>query len=97
MIPIILLPEAEEDLTDAAVFYEHERSGLGAEFTLEVEHALERLAGNPHAGPEVSDGARKLLLRRFPYLLIYRIRSDRVLVLAVAHQRRNPAYWRGRG
>jgi plasmid stabilization system protein ParE len=63
----------------------------------EVEHALGRLAENPHVGPEIGGGVRKLGTQRFPYNLIYRGEPARVLVFAVAHQRRRPRYWRDRG
>lgn len=41
-------------------------------------------------------GARKLLVRSFPYLVIYRALPEHVLVLAIAHQRRHPDFWLGR-
>ena len=97
MTPVVLLPDAEDELADAAEFLEQRVLGLGERLTAEVEHALGRLAENPHVGPDLGGGMRKLRTRRFPYNLIYRTEPARVLVLAVAHQRRRPEYWRGRG
>jgi plasmid stabilization system protein ParE len=94
---VVLLPEAEEDLAEAALFLEHRVAGLGDGLVVEVERSLTRLAQNPNVGPDVGGGARRLHMRRFPYGLIYRVEPERVLVLAVAHSRRRPGYWRNRG
>ncbi len=50
MIEVVLLPEAEEDLSDAATFLERRVPGLGDRLTAEVEYALGRLAENPYVG-----------------------------------------------
>lgn len=96
MTEVVLLAEAEEDLSDAAAFLEKRVPGLGDRLVAGVEHALGRLAENPYVGPPLDDGVHKLLVRRFPYNLIYRILPEHVLVLAVAHHRRRPSYWRDR-
>jgi hypothetical protein len=41
-------------------------------------------------------GTRRLVLRRFPFAIVYRLAGEFVLVLAIAHMRRRPGYWRGR-
>ena len=97
MIEVLLLPEAEEDLSDAAAFLERRVRGLGDRLVAEVEYALERVAENPNVGPRLEQDVRKIRVRRFPYSLIYRILPDYVLVLAVAHHRRRRNYWRNRG
>lgn len=93
MIPVRLLLEAEDDLAEAAAFLEKRVTGLGVDLTAEVEHAINRLEENPHIGPQLERGTRKLRVNRFPYNLVYRILPDEVLVLAIAHHRRRPAYW----
>jgi toxin ParE1/3/4 len=92
-----LVAEAEDDLAEAAAFLEGRVAGLGIRLAGEVEHAIERLRENPHVGAHLGGGVRKLRVNRFPYTLIYRILPTEVLVLAVAHHRRRPSYWRGRG
>ncbi len=96
MIPVRLLLEAEDDLTEAASFLEERVDGLGVDLTVEVEHANARLEENPYVGPRLERGVRKLRVNRFPYNLVYRILPDEVLVLAVAHHRRRPRFWRDR-
>jgi plasmid stabilization system protein ParE len=93
---LVLLRAAQADVRRAALFYKREAGHLGAEFTGEVEHALAQIAANPDIGSPMRRGARKLLVRRFPYLVIYRVLPDHVLVLAVGHQRRHPDFWLGR-
>ncbi len=97
MTRVVLLPEAEDDLAEAALFLEQRVAGLGDGLVVEVERSLARLARNPYIGPDVGGGARKLAVRSFPYDLIYRLETERVLILAVAHHRRRWGYWRNRG
>jgi plasmid stabilization system protein ParE len=94
--PIALLRAVQGDLRRAARFYENETPGLGRDFVAEVGHAFSLLEQNPEIGVQLRRGARRLLVRRFPYLIIYRNDSDRVLVLAIGHQRRHPDFWLGR-
>jgi toxin ParE1/3/4 len=96
LIHVRLLPEAEDDLSEAAAFLEARVDGLGVDLTGEVEHALLRLENNPYVGPNLGRGIRKLRVNRFPYNLIYRILPDEVLVIALAHHRRRPEFWRDR-
>lgn len=96
MTRVRLLPEALEDLRHAARFYEHEAPDLGVAFASAVEHSLSLLRDNPAIGSILPDGARKLVVRRFPFLIVYRILPDEVLVLAIGHQRRHPGFWRTR-
>jgi len=69
---------------------------LGADFLAEMARSFSRLEANPEIGAPLRRGARKLVIRRFPYLIIYRLEEHRVLVLAVGHQRRHPDFWLGR-
>jgi toxin ParE1/3/4 len=93
---VVLLPEAEEDLSEAAAFLERRVAGLGDRLVAGVEDTLGRLAENPHVGSRLGPEVRKLRVRGFPYNLIYRILPSRVLVLAVAHHRRRSNFWRNR-
>jgi toxin ParE1/3/4 len=93
---LVLLRAAQADIRRAALFYKRQARHLGMEFTAEVEHALSRVAENPDIGSPMRRGARKLLVRRFPYLVIYRVLPNHVVVLAVGHQRRHPDFWLGR-
>ena len=90
-----LLP-AEEEMTEAAVFYEGQAGGLGTEFLDDLQRAVNRLRDNPKLGQKVGDGLRRSLFSRFPYSVIYTVEPECILVVAVANQRRRPNYWRDR-
>jgi len=51
------------------------------------------ILAHPKLGKPVSSRVRALPISRFPYSVIYRITPEAIIVLAVAHQRRRPAYW----
>ena len=90
-----LLP-AEEELIEAGQFYESEAAGLGTEFLDEVQRAIDVLREYPQSGRPIGRNVRRALLIRFPFSLIYADEPDVILVIAVAHQRRRPGYWRRR-
>lgn len=96
MNEIPFLPEAEEEFLETIAGYEAEVPGLGGEFLAEVERALERIATFPEHGSPHLANTRRVVLRRFPFDLVYEKLPEGVLVVAVAHHRRRPDYWRGR-
>ncbi|MEW6185881.1 MAG: type II toxin-antitoxin system RelE/ParE family toxin [Thermodesulfobacteriota bacterium] len=87
---------AEIEINEAADFYDLENPGLGNVFIDEIQRSIEIIAQFPEAAPLIRDCVRKKPLIKFPYSLIYSIRSDEFRLLAVAHQKRRPFYWRGR-
>lgn len=93
-----LHPEAATDLREAAEYY-RERAGalLARVFLGEFERAMVLLEKHPLLGAQWLHGKRRLVMRRFPYSIIYVTIDQEVLVLAVAHQSRRPGYWRERG
>lgn len=90
-------PEAEEEFIEAAAYYERQIIGLGERFGEEVRQVVERLLEYPELGPPIDAALRRLVLPRFPYVLIYSVTSDLLRVIAVAHAHRRPGYWRTRG
>ena len=94
------VPAAIDDLEDAVLWYETKRDGLGLRFRSAVIKAEQRLAQNPGLGApvvgrSVPRGVRRLRLKRFPYSLFY-VDDGEVVVVAVAHDRRRPGYWKDR-
>ena len=85
-----------EHLNEVA-FYEGRLPGLGADYLAEFEKTMARVCATPDFYPRVGDSdLRKAGLKRFPFHVIYQVKSAQILVLAIAHQRRRPAYWAGR-
>jgi plasmid stabilization system protein ParE len=87
---------AEAEINEAADFYDLEDLGLGSVFIDEVERGIESISQFPEAAQLVRGRVRKKPLVKFPYSLVYSVRPDEVRLLAVAHQKRRPFYWRGR-
>ena len=69
---------------------------LAERFVEEVERGIGLIAEHPTLHAEIEPGVRRIVLRSFPYSLIYSMESDFALVLAVMHHRRSPGYWRDR-
>ena len=91
-------PAAAEEFRVAAGYYDDVLPELGRRFYEAVRHAADLVAQYPDAGsPRTRTGARQLLIVGFPYDLVYWRRGEEVEVLALAHHRRRPNYWRERG
>lgn len=90
------LPEAEEELREASRYYENEAPGVGLAFITEVHRLIAMVISHPLAAPKIRGSIRSKVLLHFPYSLFYSIESDVILIVAVAHQKRRPTYWRSR-
>jgi plasmid stabilization system protein ParE len=90
------LPEADEEFREAARYYESEAAGVGLSFIAAVHKGVAEIIELPLAAQFVRTGIRKKVLRHFPYNLYYAIEADTIVIIAVAHQRRRPNYWRAR-
>ena len=91
-----LHPLAEEEMNEAAQFYERRVSGLGDEFLDEFERCTARIVSFPESGQRCYESFRRMLFARFRFSLIYEIVRDHIFIVAVAHQRQRPGYWRER-
>jgi plasmid stabilization system protein ParE len=96
VIPYSFHPDADAELDEAAVFYESRVRGLGKSFATEVDRTISLIREFPEAGSPSGRTARKVLVDRFPYSIVYRHTADAVVIVAVAHGRRRPGYWRRR-
>ena len=89
-------PSASEELEAASSFYEGRRPGLGEELADEIEDVCVLLSEYPAIGRKVDEAHRSVPLRRFPFVLFYLVRANVVQIIAVAHKRKRPGYWRRR-
>lgn len=96
MKPIGFLQEAEQEMIEAARYYESQASGLGVDYLTEIERAVAAIAESPTMWPIIEGELRRRLVRRFPFGILYRIEPKEIIIVAVAHLRRRPGYWRGR-
>lgn len=83
-------------MTEASLSYEAASTNLGDDFLDDVQRVIDALCESPLLGPGIGGKFRRALLHRFPFSLIYSVESDGILIVAVAHQRRRPDYWRNR-
>jgi plasmid stabilization system protein ParE len=93
---LVFLPEAEEDIDEAAEWYRQRNPHVAPEFTRKVRAALSRITRNPFRFPILEAEVRHLVLNQFPYSIIYLIDGDAVVILSCFHQRRDPAEWKRR-
>ena len=88
---------ASEELAAAIRWYEERRAGLGGEFYDAVVRTMEHIAEMPEAGSPIRTlDARRMLVAGFPYQIVYRFEADAVRVIAFAHLKRRPGFWRHR-
>lgn len=94
---VTVQPAASAELGEAAKFYaDRADQALGLAFIAEFERALSLLSINPELGAIWRGTARRYPLRRFPYNVVYQIKAEELRVIALAHQRRRPSYWKER-
>lgn len=92
----IVESRADDEVRAAFHWYEGERPGLGDDFLAELRATYERIIDGPLRYQATRHGARRALLRRFPYIVYFVIEGELVIVFAVLHARRNPAIWQSR-
>ncbi len=93
--------EADAEYRNAGRWYEEHRAGLGSEFLDAVDATLDRIMRLPHAGARVPRvpldlPVRRAPVKRFPYHVIYLETKPTIRILAIAHDRRRPGYWKNR-
>ncbi len=93
---IEFLPPAKAELMDAISYYNLQSEGLGYEFAGEVKRTLERIVQYPDAWAKLSKRTRRCRTIRFPYGIIYQIRGETLLIVAVMHLSREPETWKSR-
>ena len=81
--------EAEGDVDTAYDWYELQRPGLGAEFLVALDTAIERIQRGPRSQPKFDSRFRCSLLKRFPYAVYFTIEDECVIIFAVLHAKRD--------
>ncbi|MBI4502970.1 MAG: type II toxin-antitoxin system RelE/ParE family toxin [Gemmatimonadetes bacterium] len=93
---VVFRREARAEVRDARRWYQQQVEGLGLEFARAVDAAIAAIAERPEAFAQVYGEFRQCVMRRFPYTIFFRSQPGRIVVVAVHHQRRDPASWRTR-
>lgn len=84
------IPKVYEDLRGITKWYYQQRPGLNDEFLLSLEAAILFVKRSPFQFQEKILGTREILLRRFPFRIVYRIYESDIIVLGIFHTKRNP-------
>ncbi len=95
-LAIVLDPRAEAEARAAFVWYRERNPRAADEFQAAFERALADVVEASTRWPVFEDGARRRLLGKFPYVLVYDSDDRRIVVLALMHLRRRPGYWTSR-
>lgn len=96
MKPVEYHPFALEELIQAAEYYELRAEGLGGHFLDAIDSAVADVSESPERWPYFLLNARRRLLDRFPYSIVYFIEAERIYIMAIMHQKRRPGYWKKR-
>jgi plasmid stabilization system protein ParE len=98
MYKSIILPPAQEDIREAALWYDEKQKGLGKRFISQVREKVYFIKQNPQTGSLRYDNVRTMVLNVFPFMMHYTINenSETIIVSAVLHTSRNPEIWRDR-
>jgi plasmid stabilization system protein ParE len=95
-LPVVYLPEARDDIDTAYGGYEQQAVGLGDRFLEALRHRIDQIAATPELYGVFVQDVRAAPLRRFPYVVYYRVEADRIVIIAVQHGRRSSHFWQGR-
>jgi toxin ParE1/3/4 len=95
--PVVLQSQAKAELRKARLWYNNRQAGLGQELLDEVLAALDKIEHDNLIGIQYENTRYRFhCLHRFPYVIYYECLPDRVRVVAIAHERRRPDYWKRR-
>ena len=89
-------PDADAEFDKAVEYYEQCQPGLGLEFAEEVYAAIARVIEYPDAWSAMSKNTRRCLINRFPFGLIYQVKTNVLRIIAVDNLHRRPGYWKER-
>lgn len=90
------LQPAEAEFVDAITYYNLQSEGLGYEFAVEVKRTLGRIIQYPDAWSFLSKRTRRCRTNRFSYGIIYQVREETILIVAVMHLHQHPDSWKSR-
>jgi plasmid stabilization system protein ParE len=95
-LPVELDPEAIAEAQEAFHWYAKRSQRAADRFLAELDVALARISEQPQLFAAYLHGTRRYLLKRYPYAVVYREQLDLIQVVAIAHGKRRPGYWKAR-
>jgi len=95
MTELVISSAAEVDFTESLCWYAERSDRSAINFDAEVDRALQTISSAPLRNPKIDDRHRFLLMRNYPFQIIYRVQDPAVIIIAIAHSSRAP-YWQDR-
>jgi plasmid stabilization system protein ParE len=96
MLPVDYLPGARRDFDESFDWYAERSKQAALRFVNAVDAALTVIAANPQRFAEIDNVHRECTVRRFPFRIIYRVVENRIIIVAIAHAKRRPGFWKQR-
>ncbi len=93
---VFYLPKAKDELDEAIAHHQRIQAKLGVRFARAYREAFQKIEDQPQAWPRLSGNMRCCRLKKFKYGILYQVRSDQIVIVAVMHLHRKPGYWRNR-
>lgn len=93
---VAFLSEATEELQNAYSYYRQFGASVADAFLKEIDQGLALIQESPTRWPRYTATTQRFLLRRFPYSIVYLPREQTIYIIAVAHHKRRPGYWKKR-
>ena len=88
--------QAQQEINEAFDWYFRRNPGAADAFLTEIGASLAQIVSHPQLYPPYTKNTRRRVLERFPYSVIFQEKEDAILIVAVAHAKRRPGYWRAR-
>lgn len=93
MTPVQISTSASQDVRTAIEYYAEQGASLARAYLKDFDRTCSLIAQAPEIGTPIGNGFRKLVMQRYPFIVIYRLENGRAVVFAVGHQRRHPDFW----
>lgn len=90
---LIFLCVARDEMAEIKRYYNRQQAGMGDAFQREAEAAAKLILERPLSWQIEIEPSRRFILNRFPYKMVYLIRAEQIIVVAIMHQHRHPDYW----
>lgn len=87
-VKLIFHPDAEKEFNEAVIWYKKQRKGLELEFIFCIDEALQRIKRNYKIYPIIFDQYKKVIVRRFPFIIIFRTLKNSIRILAIFHSKK---------
>lgn len=91
-----LFEDAAAEIEEGRAWYRKRSESAEAGFLREIDHAIEQVSLAPRQWPLYLSGTRRYVFPTYPYSLVFFVEDDVIRVVAVAHEKRRPGYWRDR-